>query len=131
MEVTDLYLIWPFRLKKRHSTSLMYTDLCRSSYVTRPKRAVILDDVGFMGLVWIRRQTITRTNADYISSMATYGITQAQCMEINLVYISWQRSNSDLIPVEPPVIESEFTMRMRNRVCWVCCGKSGLSRWGL
>ena len=34
-------VIWPFQLKKRHSTSLLYTDLAWPGVVTRPKRAVV------------------------------------------------------------------------------------------
>ena len=33
-------VIWPFRLKKRHSTSLFYTDLGWARGATRPKRAL-------------------------------------------------------------------------------------------
>ena len=33
--------IWPFRLTKRHSTSLLYTDLGRSRGATRPKCALV------------------------------------------------------------------------------------------
>ena len=34
-------VVWPFRHKKRHSTSLLYLDLCRPRGVTRPKRALV------------------------------------------------------------------------------------------
>ena len=33
--------IWPFRLTKRHSTSLLYTALGRQRCATRPKRALV------------------------------------------------------------------------------------------